>query len=234
MRSKEEAHDYRYFPDPDLVPMTLEPKFVDSIRSGLPELPEAKRKRFETLYGLTAYDAAVLCGSPKVARYFEEAVESSPSSGGGGSAWKSPDLPKRIANWIQSELMAALNARRIEIDLFPVTPAKLRELFELMESGRISGKMAKDVFDEMVETGSTAGSIAERGGLRQVTDKDELATVVEEVVGENGKVVQDFLRGKGAALGFLVGQVMKKTGGRANPKLVNELLKAKLESGGGA
>jgi aspartyl-tRNA(Asn)/glutamyl-tRNA(Gln) amidotransferase subunit B len=246
MRSKEEAHDYRYFPDPDLVPMVLETNFVDSIRRELPELPESKRSRFETLYGLTPYDAEILCSSPKIAKYFEETVEKETSSGGqgwalngeqgsaskggGGSTAKPSALPKKIANWIQSEVMAALNTRGIEIDRFPVTPPMLRELFELVESGRISGKMAKDVFNEMVDTGKTAGSIAERGGLRQMTDRTELGAVVDDVIKENEKVVQDFRRGKSAALGFLVGQVMKKTEGKANPKLVNELLKGKLES----
>jgi aspartyl-tRNA(Asn)/glutamyl-tRNA(Gln) amidotransferase subunit B len=242
MRSKEEAHDYRYFPDPDLVPMAMEPGFIDSLRRELPELPEVKRKRFEARYGLTAYDASILCSSPKIAKYFEEAVETPASSGGEGSggsgeeapAGKSSTLPKKIANWVQSELMAALNARRTEIDRFPVTPAMLRELFELIESGRISGKMAKDVFDEMVDTGKTAGSIAELGGLQQVTDRTAIGEVVDEIIRENEKVAQEFRNGKRAALGFLVGQVMKKTEGKANPKLVNELLKEKLEGGRGS
>jgi aspartyl-tRNA(Asn)/glutamyl-tRNA(Gln) amidotransferase subunit B len=241
MRSKEEAHDYRYFPDPDLVPMVLEPGFIDSIRRGLPELPEVKRKRFEARYGLTAYDAAILCSSPKIAKYFEEAVEARTSSGGEGSAGSgvrasvegATALPKRIANWVQSELMAALNARRIEIDRFPVTPAMLRELFELIESGRISGKMAKDVFDEMIDTGQAAGSIAEKGDLRQVTDPTAVGAAVDEAIRQNEKVAQDYRGGKSAALGFLVGQVMKKTEGKANPKLVNELLKEKLGGGRG-
>jgi len=217
MRFKEEAHDYRYFPDPDLVPLIIEKDFIERIRQKLPELPEVKRLRFAAQYGLTEYDASMLCASPKIAFYFEEACS------GYGS-------PKKIANWILSELLRVLNEQKLEIDQFPVTPEMLRELFLLIDAGEISGKMAKAVFDEMALSGSTARLIVERAGLRQMSDQAEIQNVVDEVIGEHGNVARDYRSGKTSALGFLVGQVMKKTKGKANPRLVNEMLLKRLKS----
>ncbi len=216
MRSKEEAHDYRYFPDPDLVPVILEKDFIDSIRSSLPELPESKRRRFVRDYGLTEYDAANICSSPFLANYFEEAA---------GEYGK----PKKLANWILSETIRVLNERKIRIDRFTVTPHMLVELFELMDRGVISGKIAKEVFNDMAASGKRAEAIVDAKGLKQVTNRDEIARIVEAVISENTKVVEDYRGGKKKAFGFLVGLVMKKTGGKANPGIVNEILKHALE-----
>jgi len=215
MRSKEEAEDYRYFPDPDLVPMDLTEKEIEKMREALPELPEAKRTRFVGEYGLTEYDAANLCTNLKMANYFEEAV-------------RGYEKPKKIANWMLSELMRYINEQRIEIDKSTVTPVMLRELFDLMDSGVISGKIAKDVFTDMMSSGNSAGSIVERKGLKQVTDEGELDAVISEVISENANAVEELRGGKEKAFGFLVGQVMKKTKGKANPKLANRLLKEKI------
>jgi len=216
MRSKEEAHDYRYFPDPDLVPIVLKDEFIEEVKRDLPELPEAKRDRFVSQYGLTQYDAEILCVSHKTANYFEEAC-------------KGYAHPKKLANWMLTELMKALNQEKVEIDQFRVTPPMLRELFRLMDSGEISGKIAKEVFSRMASSGKTAGEIVSQKGLRQLTDKEHLIAVVEEVMAENERAVSEFRGGKTNAFGFLVGQVMKKTRGKANPHLVNELLKERLE-----
>ena len=215
MRTKEEAQDYRYFPDPDLVPVVLTTDEIEKMRDALPELPEAKRARFVMQYGLTEYDVANLCSNLKMANYFEEAV-------------KGYAKPKKIANWILSELMRYLNEQRIEIDQSPVTPAMLRELFDLMDSGVISGKIAKDVFMDMMSSGKSAGSIVEKKGMKQVTDEGALEAVISEVISEHMTVVEDVRGGKEKAFGFLVGQVMKKTKGKANPEIVNKLLKEKI------
>lgn len=216
MRAKEEAHDYRYFPDPDLVPVVIKSDFIDEIRQKLPELPEARRARFIAQYGLTAYDSEILCSSYRIANYFEEACENF-------------SKPKKIANWILSEVMRVLKEEKIEIDQCKVTPQMLRELLILMEGGTISGKLAKEVFDNMVSTGKSAVLIVEEKGLRQVSDRGEIDIVVNDVLIENEKVVSDYRAGKKSAFGYLVGQVMKKTEGKANPKLVNEMLKEKIE-----
>jgi aspartyl-tRNA(Asn)/glutamyl-tRNA(Gln) amidotransferase subunit B len=218
MRSKEEAHDYRYFPDPDLVPMVLTEGEVTNLREALPELPEPKRARFIETYGLTQYDAANICSSVHMANYFEEAVQ------GYGN-------PKKVANWMLSEFMRYLNEQRIGIDQSPVTPAMLRELFDLIDEGVISGKIAKEVFTDMMSSGNRASVIVEKRGLKQLTDEGALEAVVLEVISENGHVVEEFRSGKQKAFGFLVGQVMKKTKGRANPKLANRLLKEKIGGG---
>ncbi len=218
MRTKEEAHDYRYFPDPDLVPVELDENFIQSMRETIPELPEKKRKRFVAQYGITLYDAETLCASAKLADYFEEAVQGY-------------SQPKKIANWILSEFLKVLNEKNLEADQSPVTPLMLRELFTSMDGGEISGKIAKDVFNTMCSTGKTARSIIDEQGLRQVTDQESIEAVIDEVLSENQTVVLDVKGGKGKAYGFLVGQVMKKTEGRANPRLVNDLLRKRIERG---
>jgi aspartyl-tRNA(Asn)/glutamyl-tRNA(Gln) amidotransferase subunit B len=217
MRMKEEAHDYRYFPDPDLVPVVLKKKEVEKIREALPELPDIKRKRLKREYNLTDYDIDVLCSSHRIAAYFEEVAEGYPN-------------PKKIANWIHTELMRVLNEMKTDIDGFIVTPHKLRELFELVDEGVISGKIAKAVFDEMVKTGETAREVVEKKGMKQLTDRDEIVTIVEKVLKEHEAVVEDYSAGKKKAFGFLVGQVMRKTKGRASPQLVNELLREKIDT----
>lgn len=218
MRTKEEAHDYRYFPDPDLVPIELDENFIQSVRDTIPELPEKKKERFVKQYGVTLYDAETLCASAKLADYFEEAVQGY-------------SQPKKIANWILSEFLKVLNEKNIEADQSPVTPLMLRDLFSSMDGGEISGKIAKGVFKTMCSTGKTARSIIEEQGLQQVSDQESIEAVVDEVLSENQTVVLDVKGGKGKAYGYLVGQVMKKTGGRANPRLVNELLRKKIEKG---
>jgi aspartyl-tRNA(Asn)/glutamyl-tRNA(Gln) amidotransferase subunit B len=215
MRTKEEAQDYRYFPDPDLVPVVLITDEIEKMRDALPELPESKRARFVMQYGLTVYDATNICSNLKIANYFEEAV-------------KGYSAPKKIANWILNELMRYLNERRIEIDQSPVSPAMLHELFDLTDEEVISGKIAKEVFTDMMTSGESAVSIVEKNGLKQVTDEGTLETVISEVISEHMTVVEEVQGGKGKAFGFLVGQVMKKTKGKANPALVNKLLKEKI------
>ncbi len=215
MRSKEEAHDYRYFPDPDLVPVVIDEEWVQSVRDGLPELPDAKKERFTALLGLPAHDAQVLTSSKALADYFETVVKAHPH-------------PKTVSNWIQSELLRELNRDEREIDACPVTPQALAELLELMGSGVLSGKIAKTVFQEMYATGERASSIVEAQGLVQVTDTGAIEVVIEEVLGENPEEVRLYGEGKEKLFGFFVGQVMKKTKGKANPKLVNDLLRKKL------
>ncbi len=217
MRTKEEAHDYRYFPDPDLVPIVIDNEFIENVRKKLPELPEQKRDRFVTQYGLTRYDAENLCTSYKIANYFEATCKNYPQ-------------PKKIANWILSEVMKVLNQEKIEIDQFKVTPSNLRELFDLIDIGVISGKIAKEVFSLMVSCGKTAKVIVEEKGLRQLTDKEYLNKIIDDVIAENEKVVSEYREGKMKAFGFLVGEVMRKTKGKANPHLVNELLKERIEN----
>ena len=216
MRRKEEAHDYRYFPDPDLVPVVLTREYIERLRESLPELPAEKRNRFVTEYGITQYDAQTICSDYRLAVYFEEAV-------------KGYSNPKKIANWILSELMRVLNEKGIGIDECRVKPWMLRELMELIDKGQISGKIAKSIFSEMAESGKTAEKIVKERGLSQITDEKELERVILKVLDSHKKVVEDLKRGKQKAFGFLVGQVMKETSGRANPKMVNEILKEKIE-----
>jgi len=216
MRSKEYAHDYRYFPEPDLVPLRLDPAWVEEIRRGLPELPRARRERFIAEHGLPPYDATVLTQSRALAEYFEATVREFPN-------------PKAVSNWIMSELLRALpgdDERAIAAS--PVTPARLAGLLRLVEDGTISGKIAKDVFERMLRSGEDARAIVDREGLTQVADAAELAAVIERVLAENPKPIEDFRKGKAAAAKALVGLVMKATGGKANPGLVNRLLQEKL------
>ncbi len=215
MRGKEEAHDYRYFPDPDLVPLAIPSDWVTTLRTALPELPDARRDRFLREYGLPAYDAQVLTSSKALADYFEMAV---------GFFRK----PKVVSNWIMSELLRLLNRDNREIEACLVSPDNLAELLLLIDGGTISGKIAKTVFEEMVSTGQRARSVVEEKGLVQVKDESAIEEVVEEVLAENPAEVTLYRAGKEKLLGFFVGQIMKKTRGKANPKLVNEILLKKL------
>jgi aspartyl-tRNA(Asn)/glutamyl-tRNA(Gln) amidotransferase subunit B len=224
MRSKEEAHDYRYFPDPDLLPLELTQAYVDGLKRDLPELPDAKRARFIAEYGLSKYDAEVLVSERESADYFEHAVKAA-----GGSAGRA----KLVANWVINELFGRLNKEGKAIAESPVRPEALGEVVELIEGGTISGKIAKDVFDiywtgadEWHEVGDT-GTIVHKRGLVQVTDTGAIETAVDAVIAANpDKVAQ--VKAKPAALGWFVGQVMKATRGKANPQAVNEVLKKKL------
>jgi aspartyl-tRNA(Asn)/glutamyl-tRNA(Gln) amidotransferase subunit B len=215
MRSKEEAHDYRYFPDPDLVPVVVSGDWIEEVRNSLPELPEAKRERFIRDYALPSYDAQVLTSSKSLAAYFEAALK--------GFA-----QPKTLSNWIMSELLRELNRDDREIESCPVSPGNLAELLNLLDSGVISGKIAKGVFEQMYASGKSARQIVEEEGLVQVSDESEIESAIDQALSENPKEVELFRAGKDKLFGFFVGQVMRKTKGKANPQLANEILRKKL------
>jgi aspartyl-tRNA(Asn)/glutamyl-tRNA(Gln) amidotransferase subunit B len=216
MRSKEYAHDYRYFPDPDLVPLRLDPGRVEEIRAALPELPRARRHRFVSQHGLPPYDADVLTQSRALADYFEAAVAEFPH-------------PKTVSNWVMSELLRTLpGGDEAAVAASPVPPRHLAALLRLVEDGTISGKIAKTVFERMARSGEDPTAIVRREGLTQVADAGALARVVDEVLAANPKPVADFRSGKAAAAKALVGLVMRATGGKANPSVVNQLLQEKL------
>ncbi|MEL6289095.1 MAG: Asp-tRNA(Asn)/Glu-tRNA(Gln) amidotransferase subunit GatB [Pseudomonadota bacterium] len=213
MRSKEEAHDYRYFPCPDLLPITFTDAFVSELAAALPELPDARKARFVEAYGLTAYDAGVLVADPAAADYFEAVAA-------GRDA-------KAAANWVTGELFGALNRRDLAMSDSPVTAAALGALLDLISDGTLSTRLARDVFDAMVETGRPPAEIVEEKGLKQVSDTGELEAIVDQLMADNPKQV-DAVRNKPKAVGWFVGQVMQRTGGQANPAIVNQILKAKL------
>lgn len=214
MRSKEDALDYRYFPDPDLLPLELDQKLIDDIAASMPELPDAKIERYVQDLGLSEYDAAVLCEDRKVADYFEKAAE-------GVTA-------KIVANWITSELFGLLNKENVELENCKIKPEHIRAMVALIDNGTISGKIAKTVFEEMFLSGDTPEKIVADKGLVQVSDVASIKTVISEVMGENPDSVEGYRSGKDKLFGFFVGQVMKKTGGKANPSVVNDLLKEML------
>jgi aspartyl-tRNA(Asn)/glutamyl-tRNA(Gln) amidotransferase subunit B len=220
-RSKEEANDYRYFPEPDLPPIVVDSEWLDRIRAETPELPDAKRARLEAEYGLSPYDVTVLVESRAKADYFEAAVALAPEA-------KRQKRAKAIANWINGDLAGLLNARNMEITETRIAPQALSDLIDLQEDGTISGKTAKSVFEEMFETGRSPAEIVEEAGLVQITAGDEILAAIERVLEDNEKAAEDYRRGKEEALKFLVGQVMRETRGRANPGTVNQLLKEKL------
>ncbi len=213
MRSKEDAHDYRYFPDPDLLPLVLDASWIEQIRASLPELPDAKKKRFMSEYGLSAYDASVLSGDGDAAGYFETVAK-----GRDGKA---------AANWVSQELFGALNKKGLELGASPVKAEALGALLDLIKDGTINGKIAKDIFAKMMETGETPGVIVEREGLRQVTDTGAIEKAIDDLMAANADKVADVQKNP-KAFGWWVGQTMKATGGKANPAVVNEILKRKL------
>lgn len=215
MRTKEEAHDYRYFPDPDLVPLVIDREWVEDIRRSLPELPDEKRERYMREYALPAYDAGVLTSTRELAGFFEACVQDYPN-------------PKAVSNWIMGDLLKLLNAGNMEIQDCPVKPGQLASMLRLIEKGTISGKIAKTVFEEMFATGRDAEDIVKEKGLVQISDEGAIAAIVDQVIAGNPRTVEDYRSGKEKALGFLVGQVMKATRGKANPELVNRLLKEKI------
>src|SRR3984885_11599486 len=215
MRSKEHAHDYRYFPEPDLAPLRISEAWLDDIRARLPELPAAKRARFVESYGLREYDAEVLTASRAIAEYYEKAATRS-------------GQPKTAANWVMGDLMGALKAAGKEIDESPVGPEQLGELVALIHKGEISGKLAKEIFPKMFASGEAAPAIIASEGLRQISDAGALEKIVDEVLANNAKQVEQFKSGKTTVLGFLVGQAMKASRGQANPGVVSDLLKRKL------
>jgi aspartyl-tRNA(Asn)/glutamyl-tRNA(Gln) amidotransferase subunit B len=217
MRTKEEAHDYRYFPDPDLLPVVLTEDMIERVRAAMPELPQARLRRFTEQLALSAATAGVLTGERELADYFERAIENA-----------SPALVKQTANWIAGTTSAKLNERGIGIGQAPVSAAQLRRLMERVADGTISGKMAKEVDDAMWAGEGDADAIIEKRGLRQVSDAGAIEKLVDEVLAKNAKQVEDYRAGKEKAFNSLVGQVMKATQGKANPAQVNEILRRKL------
>jgi aspartyl-tRNA(Asn)/glutamyl-tRNA(Gln) amidotransferase subunit B len=215
MRSKEEAHDYRYFPDPDLLPLVIDEDWIDAVKKTLPELPDEKKKRFTIEYSLPSYDATFLTSSRELADYFEACVDKFPN-------------PKQVSNWVMGSLLGLLNVEGKSINESPISPQNLASLLKLIDDGVISGKIAKTVFDEMAQTGKPPKEIVEEKGLVQVTDVSAIDEVVSAVISRCPKEVEEYKNGKTKLLGFFVGQVMKETKGKANPKIVNEILKDKL------
>jgi aspartyl-tRNA(Asn)/glutamyl-tRNA(Gln) amidotransferase subunit B len=220
MRSKEEANDYRYFPDPDLSPLVLDPDWVARLRAELPELPDAKRARFVSVYGLSADDAGVLVAEKATALYFEQVAAGRD--------------PKAAANWVMGDLFGALNRLGVGIEQSPVSAEQLGSLMDLIADRTLSGRLAKDVFAEMVVTGAEPGAIVEAKGLRQVTDSGAIEGAIDTVLAAHADKVAEYRAGRDKLYGFFVGQIMRATQGKANPALVNELLRKKLtgESGG--
>jgi aspartyl-tRNA(Asn)/glutamyl-tRNA(Gln) amidotransferase subunit B len=215
MRSKEQAHDYRYFPDPDLLPLRVEPALVEKVKSELPELPAQKKERLISM-GIPVYDAGVLTASRQLADYFERTVELFQN-------------PKAVSNWIMTELMRELKGEEADITCCPVSPEQLADLLKLIDNGTISGKIAKTVFEEMFSTGRAPEEIIKEKGLVQVSDTDELIEICRKVLDDNAGEVTKYLSGKTKIFGFFVGQVMKMTKGKANPNVVNQLLTDELQ-----
>lgn len=219
MRSKEEAHDYRYFPEPDLPPLRISREWVEQLRAALPELPDQAGLRLQDRFELPAYDAAILTLTPESLAFFDKCAELYPQ-------------PKTVSNWMMGELSRLLNQNNMEITESRIGPAELARLLGLIDDGTISGKMAKAVFEEMFASGKSPDHIIKEKGMTQISDQDTLIKVIDEVVAANPAVVEDFRNGKEKALGFLVGQIMKATKGQANPGAVNGLLKERLQREG--
>jgi aspartyl-tRNA(Asn)/glutamyl-tRNA(Gln) amidotransferase subunit B len=223
MRSKEEANDYRYFPDPDLLPVVIDEMYIEAVRATLPELPDQKAARFAKDFALSAYDAGVLSASRELGAYFEAVI-----AGAGASH------AKLAANWIMGELSSALNRDNVDIENSKVNPRQLTGLLNRIVDETISGKIAKEVFEAMWSDGKAADAIIEAKGLRQITDSSAIEGVIDAVIAANPKQLADYRSGKDKLFGFFVGQVMKATGGKANPAQLNDLLKTKLGGGGNA
>jgi aspartyl-tRNA(Asn)/glutamyl-tRNA(Gln) amidotransferase subunit B len=216
MRSKEEANDYRYFPDPDLLPLALEDAFIEEVRAALPELPDAKAARFASQYGLSAYDSGVLTASRELADYYEEVARAVPGE------------PKLAANWVMGELAAALNKENLEIGSGRLPAARLAQLLTRIADRTVSGKLAKEVFEAMWASGESADAIIDSKGLRQITDTAAIERAIDEVMARNPGQLAEYRAGKDKLFGFFVGQAMKATHGKANPAQLNELLRRKL------
>jgi aspartyl-tRNA(Asn)/glutamyl-tRNA(Gln) amidotransferase subunit B len=223
MRSKEQAHDYRYFPEPDLVPVRITDAFTRRVREGLPELPVARRDRYERSFGLPRYDADVLTSEKAYADYFDAVVGRLPD--GAESA-------KTAGNWVMTEVLRAAAERNIDVDAFPVPPANLAAMIGLMRDGTISSKIAKEVFAEMLSTGEDPATVVRRKGLVQISDEGEIRKAVEEVVARSAAQAEKYRAGNAGILGYFVGEVMKATKGKANPGIVNDLLKEILGAPG--
>jgi aspartyl-tRNA(Asn)/glutamyl-tRNA(Gln) amidotransferase subunit B len=215
MRGKEEAHDYRYFPDPDLIPIVISDEWIEKVRETLPELPLEKRKRFVREYNIPPYDAGVLTASRDLADYYEETV-------------RLCEKPKIASNWVMGDLLGYLNEEKVDVTASPVKPETLAEMINFIDDGTISGKIAKEVFEDMYKTGRLPKEIIEEKGLVQITDEGMLQEAIKEILKDNPSQVEQYKGGKEKLFGYFVGQVMKATRGKANPKLVNELLKKEL------
>jgi len=224
MRSKEDAQDYRYFPDPDLLPLVIDAQWVERVRAALPELPDAMAQRFQSVLGLSAYDAGVITASRPLAQYFETLVlGSDPKSG------SDPSLDAKLcANWLCGELSAALHRENLEVEHSRITPAQLSGLLVRIQDGTISGKTAKEVFEALWQEGGEADAIIEAKGLRQISDDGALEKIVDQLIAENAAQVAEYRSGKDKVFGFFVGRAMKASGGRANPIQLNDILKKKL------
>ncbi len=216
MRGKEEAHDYRYFPDPDLVRLHIDDEWKARVRASIPELPDARQARYIEQYGLSSYDAGVLTASMKLSDFFEESLKHTSDA-------------KASANWIMGDLLGYLNANNLELDGVQITGQGLGEMIQLIEKGTISTKIAKTVFKSMLETGKSPQKIVEEQGLVQISDEGAILAIVDSIIAANPQSVEDFRGGKDKAIGFLVGQIMKETKGKANPGLVNKLLMDRLK-----
>jgi len=215
MRSKEDAHDYRYFPDPDLLPLEVSDDLIDSIKSDIPELPDEKKKRFIEKFKLTPYEATILVSDIETSKYFEEVIKDS-------------DV-KLSTNWITGELFALLNDRNLEISNSPISAKNLAKLINLIKNGTISGKIAKTVFELMIDDDKDPELIVNEKGLKQQSDPKELEKLIDKIIENNKEKVKEYKSGKDKLFGFFVGQAMKVSGGKANPQLVNEILKKKLK-----
>jgi aspartyl-tRNA(Asn)/glutamyl-tRNA(Gln) amidotransferase subunit B len=215
LRSKEDAHDYRYFPDPDLLPLELDEDFIAECKASLPELPDAKRKRYEGL-GITPYNASVLTAEVEIARWFDALLDAGAE-------------PKQGANWVVAELFGALNRRGESITDTPISPEEAAELLKLVADGTISGTIAKQVFEIMLETGEAPSKIVEERGLKQTSDTGAIDAEIDKILAANADKVAEYKAGKQALFGFFVGQTMKAMAGKANPQIVNERLRAKLD-----
>jgi aspartyl-tRNA(Asn)/glutamyl-tRNA(Gln) amidotransferase subunit B len=222
-RSKEFAHDYRYFPEPDLPPLFVSRQWVEEVRAQLPELPEARRDRFVSEYGLSLYDANLLTASKPMADYFEAIIKT-----GKPETMPLISRAKTASNWLLGEFTRLLNSTNTEINQVKIKPGQFGELFDLVNGGSLNGPAAKQVFEEMFNTGKSAGIVTTEKGLIQINDSGEVERMADKVIADNPQAMTDFRAGKDSAFKFLVGQLMKASKGRANPQIANELLKNKL------
>ena len=219
MRSKEDAHDYRYFPDPDLLPLEVSDEFIQKLKSEIPELPDDKKKRFIDEFKISDYEATILVSDIEIAKYFEEVV---------ANISDNSDI-KLAVNWITGELFALLNDKGLEISQSPISAKNLAKLINLIKDGTISGKIAKSIFEDMVNGDLDPQKIVEEKGLKQESDPKALEVLIEKIINENREKAIEYKQGKEKLFGFFVGQVMKNSGGKANPQIVNEILKKKLQ-----
>ncbi|MEK9874461.1 MAG: Asp-tRNA(Asn)/Glu-tRNA(Gln) amidotransferase GatCAB subunit B, partial [Pelagibacteraceae bacterium] len=217
--SKEDAHDYRYFPDPDLLPLEVSDEFIEKIKSEIPELPDDKKKRFIDEFKISDYEATILVSDIEIAKYFEEVI---------ANISDNSDI-KLAVNWITGELFALLNDKGLEISQSPISAKNLAKLINLIKDGTISGKIAKSIFEDMVNGDLDPQKIVEEKGLKQESDPKALEVLIEKIINENREKAIEYKQGKEKLFGFFVGQVMKNSGGKANPQIVNEILKKKLQ-----